>query len=142
MPADRSVSFITAQQPDDSSRILVTAIEAGDIETIVSLYEPDAILFSKSGRRLQGIEAIRENNMALIALKPVFHVDAITATISADGKLATNRMQATLSWQDKDGETRQARVDTLEVLRRQEDGSWKYVIDDPYGSMRAELQQH
>jgi len=27
-------------------------------------------------------------------------------------------------------------VHTLEVLRKQPDGNWKYVIDDPCGSMR------
>lgn len=141
MPADRTPSSRIALQPDDSSRILIHAIETGDIETVVSLYEADAILFSKSGRLMQGIDAIRENNLALIALKPVFTVDFITATISADGTLATNRMKAELAWTDQDGKPKKGSVDTLEVLRKQADGSWRYVIDDPYGSMRAGMDK-
>jgi len=141
MPADRTPSSHIALQPDDSSRILVQAIECGDIDTVVSLYERDAILFSKSGRLMHGLDAIRENNLGLIALKPTFTVDFITATISADGMLATNRMKAELSWNDKDGNPKKGSVDTLEVLRKQADGSWLYVIDDPYGSMRAGMEK-
>ena len=141
MPADRAPDTRVARTPDDSSRILVAAIERGDIDTVVSLYEPDAILFSKSGRLMRGLDAIRENNLGLIALKPTFTIDFITATISADGTLATNRMKGELNWTDKDGNPKQASVDTLEVLRKQPDGSWLYVIDDPYGSMRAGMEK-
>ena len=50
-------------------------------------------------------------------------------------------MKANLSWKDAEGKLVEASVDTLEVLRKQEDGSWRYIIDDPYGSMRANLQE-
>ncbi|WP_293779054.1 DUF4440 domain-containing protein [uncultured Oxalicibacterium sp.] len=141
MPVVPIPSSSLAMMPEDSSRILVHAIETGDIDTIIALYEEEAILFSKSGRALQGEAAIRDNNLALIALKPAFAIEFITATISADGQLATNRMKATLSWKTESGEEKQASVDTLEVLRKQEDGSWRYVIDDPYGSMRHGLER-
>ncbi|MNR83764.1 hypothetical protein D3C72_145490 [compost metagenome] len=128
-------------QPDDVSRVLVQALETGDIETSVAVYEASAVLFSKSGRTMVGLEAIRKNNAALIALKPTFAIDFIKFTVSGDGTLATNRMKADLSWQDAEGKLVQASVDTLEVLRKQEDGSWRYIIDDPYGSMRANLTE-
>ena len=130
-----------ARAPDDCSRILVAALESGDVETSVALYEPTAVLFSKSGRTMTGLDAIRQNNASLIALKPTFAIDFIKSTISGDGTLATNRMKADLSWKDAEGKLVQASVDTLEVLRKQEDGSWRYIIDDPYGSMRANLNE-
>jgi ketosteroid isomerase-like protein len=130
-----------ARLPDDCSRILVAALESGDIETSVALYEPTAVLFSKSGRTMTGLDAIRQNNASLIALKPTFAIDFIKSTISGDGTLATNRMKANLSWKDAEGKLVEASVDTLEVLRKQEDGSWRYIIDDPYGSMRANLNE-
>ncbi|MES2025221.1 MAG: nuclear transport factor 2 family protein [Pseudomonadota bacterium] len=130
-----------ARMPDDCSRILVAALESGDVETSVALYEPTAVLFSKSGRTMTGLDAIRQNNASLIALKPSFAIDFIKSTISGDGTLATNRMKANLSWKDAEGKLVEASVDTLEVLRKQEDGSWRYIIDDPYGSMRANLNE-
>ena len=130
-----------AMRPEDCSRILVAALESGDLEASVAVYEADAILFNKSGEPMIGLDAIRTSNAGLIAMKPTFTIDFIHATISADGTLATNRMKADLSWTDKEGKMKQGSVDTLEVLRRQPDGSWRYVIDDPYGSMRAGMAQ-
>lgn len=141
MPNTKNDLSVSARQPDDLSRILVQALETGDIETSVALYEPSAVLFSKSGRTMTGLDEIRKNNAALIALKPKFNIVFIKFTLSGDGSLATNRMKATLSWQDAEGKPVEASVDTLEVARKQEDGSWRYIIDDPYGSMRANLNE-
>lgn len=130
-----------ALQPDDCSRILVAALESGDIETSVALYEPTAVLFKKSGETMTGLDAIRQNNAAVIALKPKFAIEFIKFTISGDGTLATNRMKAELAFTKADGQRVSAGVDTLEVLRKQADGSWRYIIDDPYGSMRASMKE-
>ncbi|MDO9421155.1 MAG: hypothetical protein Q7T66_10860 [Herminiimonas sp.] len=126
--------------PEDCSRVLVAALESGDIELSVALYETSAVLFKKSGEVMTGLEAIRENNAGVIALKPKFTIAFIKATLSGDGTLATNRMKAELAFTKPDGQLVQTNVDTLEVLRKQEDGSWRYIIDDPYGSMRAGMK--
>lgn len=141
MPLDKQPTSTTATTPEECSRLLIQALETGNIEQVLALYEPDAILLRKSGKLLNGHDAIREDNLGLIAMKPVFTLTVLHATISADGTLATNRMQATLKLTDAEGKAKEASVDALEVLRRQADGTWKYVIDDPYGSMRANLEQ-
>lgn len=141
MPNTHNDLSARTRQPDDVSRVLVKALETGDIETSLAVYEPSAVLFSKSGRTMTGLDEIRKNNAALIALKPTFDIAFIKFTLSGDGTLATNRMKANLSWKDAEGKLVEASVDTLEVLRKQEDGSWRYIIDDPYGSMRANLQE-
>lgn len=130
-----------AMRPEDCSRILIAALESGDLDASVSVYENNAVLFKKSGEPMTGLDAIRASNAGLIAMKPKFTIDFIQATLSADGTLATNRMKADLAWTDKEGKAKQGSVDTLEVVRRQPDGSWRYVIDDPYGSMRAGMMQ-
>lgn len=141
MPNTHNDLSARTRQPDDVSRVLVQALETGDIETSVAVYEASAVLFSKSGRTMTGLDEIRKNNAALIALKPTFDIAFIKFTLSGDGTLATNRMKANLSWKDAEGKLLEASVDTLEVLRKQEDGSWRYIIDDPYGSMRANLSE-
>lgn len=129
-----------ARQPDDCSRLLVAALESGDIETTVALYEAGAVLFKKSGETMTGLDAIRENNAAVIALKPKFTIEFIKFTLSSDGMIAMNRMKADLAFTKPDGQLVNTSVDTLEVLRKQPDGSWRYIIDDPYGSMRASMK--
>ncbi|MDB5759813.1 MAG: hypothetical protein JWM30_3102 [Burkholderia sp.] len=129
-----------AAAPEDCDRILLAALEAGDIETSVALYEPEAALFSKSGEVMIGHEAIRANNAALIALKPTFHIERIVTTMNGDGSIATTRMIARLEGTRADGKPVTSALHTLEVLRRQDDGSWRYVIDDPFGSMRGQME--
>jgi uncharacterized protein (TIGR02246 family) len=129
-----------AAAPEDCDRILLHALQEGDIETSVALYEPDAALFSKSGEAMIGHDAIRANNAALIALKPTFHIEYIVTTMNGDGSIATTRMKASLEGTRPDGRPVKSALHTLEVLRRQDDGSWRYVIDDPFGSMRAQLE--
>lgn len=129
-----------AAAPEDCDRILLAALQAGDIETSVSLYEPDATLFKKSGEVMTGHEAIRANNAALIALKPTFYIERIVTTMNGDGSIATTRMKARLEGTRPDGKPVRSDMHTLEVLRRQDDGSWRYVIDDPFGSMRAQME--
>lgn len=134
------ISTLT-RTPEDCSHVLVTALESGDIETSVALYEASAVLISKSGRTMTGLDAIRENNAGVIALKPKFTIAFIKSTLSGDGTLATSRMKAELALTKPDGELVKTEVDTLEVLRKQEDGSWRYIIDDPYGSMRSGMKE-
>ncbi len=131
----------TAHHPEECNRMLLAALEAGDIETSVALYEASAVLFKKSGQTMTGHEEIRKNNAFLIALKPKFTIEFIKTTVSGDGNLATNRMKASMSGTTAEGKKIEGQIHTLEVLRKQADGSWRYVIDDPYGSMRSELQE-
>jgi ketosteroid isomerase-like protein len=135
----RELGASSARKPEDCDRILLAALEAGDIETSVALYEPTAVLFKKSGETMTGYESIRANNAALIALKPVFHIEEIITTLNGDGTIATTRMKARLEGTQADGKPVNSAIHTLEVLRKQADGSWRYVIDDPFGSMRASM---
>jgi len=135
-PADR-----IAREPQDCGRILIAALHAGDLDTCVALYEPGAILFKKSGEPMSGHDAIRAANAALIGIQPHFTIEFIKTAVNADGDLATTRMKASLSGTRSDGRAVQDTIHTLEVVRRQADGSWRYVIDDPYGSMREGMKE-
>jgi uncharacterized protein (TIGR02246 family) len=128
-----------ARLPEDCNRILLAALEAGDIETSVALYEPTAVLFKKSGETMTGHDAIRSANATLIALKPTFTIEFIKTALSGDGTIATTRMKASLAGTGADGRSIHGDIHTLEVLRKQTDGSWRYIIDDPYGSMRSSM---
>ena len=137
LPSNTAVR--SALAPEDCDRMLLAALQAGDIETSVALYEPDAALFAKSGEVMIGHDAIRANNAALIALKPTFHIERIVTTMNGDGSIATTRMIARLDGTRADGKPVTSALHTLEVLRRQDDGTWRYVIDDPFGSMRGQM---
>ena len=130
--------FIPAYKPEDCDRLLMEAMEKGDIETTVALYEPDAVLFTESGELMKGRDAIRRHNEEFISLKTKTTIDQIKTTISGDGSIATTRMKCTSVYIDPKSRN-QVRLltNTLEVVRRQRDGTWRFVIDDPFGGIRA-----
>lgn len=140
-PSNNASSEHTAFTPEACDRILLTALENADLETTVSLYEPSATLFRKSGATMTGHDEIRASNAALIAIKPKFTIAFIKTTLSGDQTIATTRMKASLIGTAADGSEIHGDIHTLEVLRKQSDGSWRYIIDDPYGSMRENMKE-
>jgi len=114
-------------------------MERGDIETTVALYEPNAVLFTKSGDLLKG-EEIRRHNEEFIALKTKTSIYKIETAMEGDCTLATTRMKCTSAYLDpKSGRELLLQTNTLEVVRKQPDGTWRFVINDPFGGSRGNM---
>jgi len=105
-----------ARDPQDLERLLVTRERAGDVDGMVALYEPRAVLDNGSGPLTQGREAIRAFFADLVAMGRKFEIgDQRPAIVSGDLALTSTRLP--------DGSV------TAEVARRQGDGTWLWVID-------------
>ncbi|MFI5419915.1 MAG: YybH family protein [Nitrososphaerales archaeon] len=134
------MKFIPAYKPEDCDRLIVEAIEKGDIESSVALYESDAVLFTGPDELIKGQDAIRKQNEKSIALKSKFIIHNIKTVMSGDGSIATTRMKITsIDVDPKNGKEVRYLMNTLEVVRKQPDGSWRFVIDDPFGGNRANM---
>jgi len=128
---------IPAFNPEDCDRLLIEAMEKGEVETTVALYEPNAVLLTESGDLLK-VDGIRKHNEEFISLKTKTTIEEIKTVISGDGSLATCRMKCTSVYLDpKTGKQVRLLTNSLEVLRKQSDGTWRFVIDDPFGGTRA-----
>lgn len=106
-------------KPEDLTRQFVDHVNAGDLDGLVDLYEPEAVIAFPPGRITQGHAAIRELYAAMLADKPHFDYEEPLTTLIA-GDLALTATPA----QDAAG----VRV---QVVRRQPDGTWKRVLDRP-----------
>ena len=107
-----------ASQPDDLSRLIVERLNAGDVDGVVALYEPQAVLALSNGRVATGTEEIRNVYEQLLADKPTFAPAAQRPTLRcADLALTSSRLASG--------------VVTAEVARRQPDGTWLWVLDRP-----------
>jgi ketosteroid isomerase-like protein len=105
-----------ARDPQDLERLLVSRQRAGDVDGMVALYEPHAVLDWGDGRLTQGREAIRAFFAELVAQGQKFDVgDQRPAIVSGDLALTS-----TLS---PNGSV------TAEIARRQPDGTWLWAID-------------
>jgi ketosteroid isomerase-like protein len=110
--------------PGDLHDAVQTAFNKGDVDALVELYEDDAWLFGPSGP-VQGTDAIRGawTEMLAMAAGPI---QMVTQYVIEQGDIAllSNRWTSTI------GED-EISAATAEVARRQSDGTWKYLIDNP-----------
>ncbi|MEU6710632.1 nuclear transport factor 2 family protein [Nonomuraea sp. NPDC046802] len=107
-----------AVQPEDLSRYIVERLNAGDVEGLVALYEPDAVLALPDGQVAHGADEIRQAYQRLVADGPTFAPGRQQPTLR-NGDLALTSVRL------PDGGV------TVEVARRQDDGTWLWVIDQP-----------
>ncbi len=121
-----------ARTPEELSRLFAKALSAHDLEALMALFEPEATLIPQPGQVVTGTEAIREALSGFLALKPKFESEFKKAF--QVGEIALLFSDWTLSATDPDGNAIEMAGRTTDVARRQPDGSWRFVIDDPYGT--------
>jgi uncharacterized protein (TIGR02246 family) len=115
------------RQPGQVSEVLAALLDKGDTETVADLYEDDAV-FADFDATVRGLDHIvkahqrfSDGGMRLILNESVvFEVDDI----------------ALVHWSwtvhNADGSSRNGI--SAEVLRRQSDGTWKFIIDNSDGT--------
>jgi ketosteroid isomerase-like protein len=59
-----------ATHPEDLSRLIVERLNAGDVDGLVALYEPDAVLALPDGQIATGSDEIRRAHERLVADRP------------------------------------------------------------------------
>jgi uncharacterized protein (TIGR02246 family) len=123
---------MAASTPKDVQSQWAKAFNAGDLEGLMALYAPDACLVPQPGQPVQGHDAIREALRNFVSLGAKIEIDADYVLESKDTALLRGRWQ--LTGKGPDGQPLDMRGRSSEVVRRQPDGSWVYVIDHPYGA--------
>ena len=104
-----------AREPEDLDRLFLERANAGDIDGVVALYEAHAVMSSVDGL-ITGIGEIRRFYQDLLSDSPVFVGDVQPALRLGDVALTSARFTGGA---------------TAEIARRQADGSWLWMIDQP-----------
>ena len=120
-----------ARTPDELDTLFAKALNAGDLDALVSLYEPDASLMPSPGNVVVGKVAIRAALAGFISAKPRMTLKARTLSQTGDLALVTAEWQLAMS--DQEGKPVAMTGQSVEVLRRQGDGRWLFAIDFPFG---------
>jgi ketosteroid isomerase-like protein len=103
------------------------AFNAGDIDQIMMLYGEDAVLVPEPGARVIGWTAVREAQLASLAMGGTIRMSCKYCICSGDVAM----LQHEWVWSDAlwQGKTMNFNGRTAEVARRGPDGGWRYVID-------------
>ncbi|QPC92900.1 nuclear transport factor 2 family protein [Mesorhizobium sp. INR15] len=105
-----------AYDPQQLEPLLISRQHAGDVEGMAALFELDAVIDCGHGQLLRGSKAIRNYYAELVATGRKFTVgEQRPALVCGDLALTSTRLP--------DGDV------TSEVARRQNDGTWLWVID-------------
>ena len=120
-----------ARTPVDVDHQFAVALNSGNIDALVALYEPNASLTPQPGTTVTGHAAIRQALEGFIAAKP--HITLVPKVIAQSGDLALVSAQWQLAMTGPDGKPATMSGRSVEILRRQGDGTWLFAIDEPFG---------
>jgi uncharacterized protein (TIGR02246 family) len=123
-----------ARKPEECDILIAEAIRRKDLEAAVALYEPNATFVLDSGEVVTGRAGIREALKPWLELDDVRFTTEIKAIQSADGNLAISRGTWSATTKGPDGKSVTFTGKNVEVVRRQPDGTWLFVIDNPRGA--------
>ena len=117
--------------PVELDRLFEHALNAGDIDALVALYEPQAALMPSPGNVVVGAAAIREALAGFLAAKPTITTSGKLVAQTGDVALLANRW--TLNMTGPDGKPTTMTGNAVELARRQPAGHWLFAMDMPFG---------
>ena len=124
---------MAATSPLTAHAEFAAAFNAGDLDALCDMYEADAIFVPANGATpIKGIDGIRAALNGFLVMKPKMEIETIYA--SENGDLALLRSRWKLKAIDTEGNLIEQHASSVEVLRRQPDGTWRQIIDQPYGA--------
>ena len=121
-----------ARTPAGVDRLFAAALSAGDLPGALAMYEQDATYDDGHGTPARGHKQIRAALGELIAQRP--KLDCYDIDVVQNGDLAVLRARWVYSGTSPDGTPFEHRGRSIEVVRRQADGSWLFTIDLPSGA--------
>jgi uncharacterized protein (TIGR02246 family) len=125
---------VAARRPEECDILIFEAIRNKDLEAAVALYEPNATFVLESGDTVTGHAAIRETLRGWMELENPEFTTELKAFFSADQSLAMLRGSWSAIAKGPDGKPTKLSGKNVEVVRRQPDGTWRFVIDHPRGA--------
>jgi len=108
------------------------AVGAGDMDAIIATFEENGVLVGQPGTIAQGTAALREAFAGFMAINPQITVHA--HEVIQAGDIALHSSTWTMRGEAPGGHPIEETGFSTVVLRRQDNGEWLMVIDNPFGN--------
>ncbi len=118
-----------AQDPKQMHEAFAKYFNSKDADGMLTLYEDDAVVVAAPGQPAAGKAAIKEALVTFLSMNATIEFLAEAEPVIT-GDLALTHAKWRLSPESGDS----MEGSTAEVLRKQSDGTWLYVVDNPWGS--------
>jgi ketosteroid isomerase-like protein len=118
--------------PEDVLNSVTDGINNGDLDSLMTLYEPFACFASQPGELAKSPEGIREALRSFIDMKG--KLDLSVKRVLKANNLALVTTEWSFNGTGPDGKHVHVSAKSADVLRQQPDGTWRFVIDNPWGT--------
>jgi ketosteroid isomerase-like protein len=124
--------FVAATTPEMVPSALTERFNAGDVDAMIDAYAEGVVLVTVDGNAIGDREQIEEALRAFMGFGVPMSLKVRHMYVSGDiaQYVADWEMRGT----SKDGRNVHLRGTACDVARRCDDGIWRYVIDNPYGT--------
>jgi ketosteroid isomerase-like protein len=112
---------MAAKSPEEICRLFQQHMAAGDLDALVNLYDSEAVFLNQSGETKQGAAELREVLAPLAATQAKFEYHIRQIIQAGD-----------IALMHTDWKTQSGVQYALEIARRQPDGTWRWLIGDPF----------
>jgi uncharacterized protein (TIGR02246 family) len=118
--------------PEQVLETIVTGINSGDLDSLMPLYESEAAFVPEPGTLAHGAPGIGASLNGFISMNGELDLQ-VTRVLEVDD-LALVVGAWSFEGTGPDGEPVRLEAKNADVLRRQADGTWRFVIDNPWGT--------
>ena len=118
--------------PEEVLNSVTEGINSGNLDSLMTLYEPLACFASQPGKLAKTPEGIRESLRSFIDMNG--KLDLSVQRVLEANDLALVITEWSFSGTSPDGKPVDMTAKSADVLRQQPDGTWRFVIDNPWGT--------
>ncbi len=113
-----------ANTPEEICKLFKRYMAEGDLESVLKIYDPQAVFLNQFGQVKKGRDEIKEELAPMAAAQAIF--DFEIKQIIRSGDIALMHTQ----WKVSSPQPRSEYA--IEVARLQPDGTWCWLIGDPF----------
>lgn len=124
--------MVKNMKPEEVLNSAVEGINKGDLDSLMTLYETEACFATQPGQLANTSESISQSLKGFIDLKG--ELDLKVKRVLRASDLALVITEWSFSGTEPDGNAVNMAAKSADVLRQQSDGTWLFVIDNPWGT--------
>jgi uncharacterized protein (TIGR02246 family) len=129
-----TISTLNTTTPGRVLESIVTGINSGDLESLMPLYENEAAFATQPGTLAHGPAGVREALTGFISMNGKLDIDVTGLRVLEVDDLALVIGDWTFEGTGPNGESVRLEERSADVMRRKADGTWRFVIDNPWGT--------
>jgi uncharacterized protein (TIGR02246 family) len=118
--------------PEEVLHSVAECINSGNLDSLMMLYESDACFASQPGQFIKGREGIRQSMQGFVDMRG--KLESKIKRVFQTSNLALVISEWSFSGTGPDGNPVNLASTATDVLRQQPDGTWRVIIDNPWGT--------